>query len=265
MVIPIYIVDTFTKKRFSGNPAAVCPLSEWLDDDLLQSIASENNLSETAFFVKKGDFYELRWFTPVVEVNLCGHATLASAHVLFQHLNYQNSKIIFQTKSGKLLIKRTQELYIMDFPAIYATPQKSIKLLEQCLRATPTEVLMGGEFYLAVFKNAAEIKKLDPDFVLMNKLEKAVIATSKGSGEVDFVSRFFAPNFGIPEDPVTGSAHSALVPFWSGQLGKTTFYAQQLSKRGGELYCEYQGDRIIIGGKAITYSIGQIFFEKDQT
>jgi PhzF family phenazine biosynthesis protein len=263
MEIPIYIVDAFTEKNFSGNPAAVCPLSEWLEDNLLQSIAFENNLSETAFFVKNGDIYQLRWFTPQVEVDLCGHATLASAHVLFEHLSYKGSQIVFETKSGQLIVKREKELYLMDFPVISTTPDTSPKILEQCLGARPVEVLKGSWFYLAILENKDEIKRLDPDFNLMKKMEKAVIITSKGSDSIDFVSRCFAPHEGIPEDPVTGSSHCALVPFWSGKLHKTTFYAQQLSKRGGELYCEYLGNRVIIGGKAVTFSIGQILLKKN--
>jgi PhzF family phenazine biosynthesis protein len=263
MEVPIYIVDAFTENRFSGNPAAVCPLSEWLDEDLLQAIASENNLSETAFFIERGDVYELRWFTPEVEVDLCGHATLASAHVLFEHLNYSKPQIVFETKSGRLVVERKKELYIMDFPAISTTPVKSPKILKQCLRAVPTEVEKGSWFYLAVFEDEDDVKRLYPDFNMMKKLEKAVIVTSKGRDSVDFVSRCFAPNEGIPEDPVTGSSHCALVPFWSNRLNKTSFYAKQLSKRGGELHCEYLGDRVIIGGKAVTFSIGRIILEKD--
>ncbi|KPL15745.1 MAG: isomerase [Bacteroides sp. SM23_62] len=261
--VPIYIVDAFTEERFKGNPAAVCPLSEWLDDDLLQSIASENNLSETAFFVKNGDIYELRWFTPKVEVDLCGHATLASAHILFEHLGHKNAQIVFETKSGRLTVKRNKELYLMDFPAINTTPEKSPKILEQCLGEKPTEVLMGPGLYLVVFDNEELIKGIDPDFNLMEDLKKDVIVTARGHDGKDFVSRCFAPHLGIPEDPVTGYAHCVLAPFWAGRLGKTTFYAQQLSKRGGELYCEYTGDRVIIGGKAVTFSLGRIILEKD--
>jgi PhzF family phenazine biosynthesis protein len=264
MEIPVYIVNAFTEKRFGGNPAAVCPLQEWLDDDLLQSIASEHNLSETAFFVRKGNIYELRWFTPEVEVDLCGHATLATAHVLFEHLDCKDSQITFETKSGRLIVKRNKELYLMDFPVIRTTPQKIPKALEQCLGSRPTEILMGSWLYLAVFENDEKIKSLNPDFDLMKKLEKDVIVTAKGRDTIDFVSRYFAPCVGIPEDPVTGSAHCALVPFWSGKLNKTTFYARQLSKRGGELYCEYLGDRVIIGGKAITFSIGRIILENNR-
>jgi PhzF family phenazine biosynthesis protein len=263
MEIPIYIVDAFTETMFKGNPAAVCPLLEWLDDDLLQSIACENNLSETAFFVKQGEIYELRWFTPQVEVDLCGHATLASAHVIFKHLDYKNSQIVFETKSGQLIVKRNKELYLMNFPALSATLVKSPKILEQCLGEKPIEVLMGSWFYLGVFENDEKIKRIEPDFDLMKELEKDVIITAIGRDGKDFVSRCFAPNVGIPEDPVTGSAHCALAPFWAAKLGKTKFNAQQLSKRGGELYCEYIGDRVIIGGKAITFSHGKIILEKD--
>ena len=263
METPIYIVDAFAERKFSGNPAAVCPLSEWLNDDLMQSIAFENNLSETAFFVKNGDVYELRWFTPEVEVDLCGHATLASAHVIFEHLDHKNSQVVFETKSGRLIVKRNKELYLMDFPAIDSSPEKLPKILEQSLGARPIEVEKGYWFYLAVFEHEDDIKRLNPDFNLMKKLENAVIVTSKGNDRFDFVSRCFAPNDGIPEDPVTGSAHCALVPFWSKKLSKTTFYAKQVSRRGGELYCEYLGDRVVIGGKAMTFSIGRIIIEKD--
>ena len=263
MKVPIYIVDAFTEEMFKGNPAAVCPLSEWLDDDLLLSIAAENNLSETAFFVKNGNVYQLRWFTPEVEVDLCGHGTLASAHVLFQHLGYNNSELVFETKSGRLTIKRNKDLYLMDFPALSTTPVKAPKILDQCLGEKPVEVLSGSWLYLVLFENDEKIKRLDPDFNLMKKLDKVVVVTAKGVGNTDFVSRCFAPNVGIPEDPVTGSSHCALVPFWSDKLGKSTFYAQQLSNRGGELYCEYIGDRVSIGGRAVTYSQGKILFEID--
>jgi len=259
--IPVYIVDAFTEKHFSGNPAAVCPLHEWLNDSILQSIAFEINLSETAFFVTKGKIYELRWFTPEVEVDLCGHGTLAAAHVIFNHLNYANSQIEFDTKSGRLTVGRNKELYLMDFPSIVTTPQEYPEILEQSLGAKPDEVFVGSWLYLAIYENGDVIKDLDPDFELMEKLDKAVVVTAKGYEDIDFVSRCFSPDVGIPEDPVTGSAHCALVPYWSGRLNKTTFYARQLSRRGGELYCEYAGERVIIGGKAVTFSIGQIMLE----
>ena len=256
--VSVYIVDAFTGNHLRGNPAAVCPLHDWLNDSILQSIASEINLSETAFFVKKGNVYELRWFTPEVEVDLCGHGTLATAHVIFEHLNYRNTQIEFETKSGRLIVSRKKELYLMDFPVINTIPQEPPELLAESLGEEPTEVLGGSWLYLAVFGNDKVIKDLDPDFELMEKLGKAVVVTAKGYDNIDFVSRCFSPDVGIPEDPVTGSAHCALVPYWSARLNKTTFIARQLSKRGGELYCEYAGERVIIGGKAVTFSIGRI-------
>lgn len=262
MKIPLYTIDAFTEKQFAGNPAAVCPLLKWLSDDILQSIAAENNLSETAFFVRNSDIYELRWFTPTVEVDLCGHATLASAHVIFTHLDYTGQILTFKTNSGNLYVKKKNDVYLLDFPPYKITPIKSPQIIEQCLGTAPAETFKGPWFHLAVFENEETIKKLNPDFNLMEKNGIDVIVTSKGSGEIDFVSRCFVPNEGIPEDPVTGSAHCALVPYWSDKLGKTNFHARQVSKRGGELYCEYQGDRVIIGGKAVTYSIGHIILDK---
>jgi PhzF family phenazine biosynthesis protein len=261
MDVPVYIVDAFTDKPFSGNPAAVCPLPEWINDSILQNIAAEINLSETAFFVKRGEVYELRWFTPEVEVDLCGHGTLAAAHVIFDHLNYGNSQIEFATKSGGLTVSRNKELYLMDFPSIVTTPQEYPEILEQSLGAEPDEVLVGSWLYLAVYEDGNVIGNLDPDLVLMEKLGKAVVVTAKGSDDIDFVSRCFSPDVGIPEDPVTGSAHCALVPYWSARLNKTTFFARQLSRRGGELYCELAGERVIIGGKAVTFSIGRIIMD----
>jgi len=259
--VPVYIVDAFTENHFSGNPAAVCPLHEWLNDSILQSIAFEINFSETAFFVKRGDVFDLRWFTPEVEVDLCGHGTLATAHVIFEHLDYGNSQIVFDTKSGRLIVKRDKELYMMDFPSIATTPQKCPEILERSLGEKPGEVLVGSWLYLAVYEDGDIVKDMDPDLELMEKLGKAVVVTAKGYDDIDFVSRCFSPDVGIPEDPVTGSAHCALVPYWSARLNKTTFFARQLSKRGGELYCEYLGERVIIGGKAITFSIGRIILD----
>jgi PhzF family phenazine biosynthesis protein len=261
--IPIYIIDAFTDKRFSGNPAAVCTLSEWLEDDVLQSIASENNLSETAFFVKEGGIFNLRWFTPEVEVDLCGHATLASAYVIFKYLGYEHSEIVFETKSGRLKVKKDNDILLMEFPALETSPIEIPETLTQCLGVKPKEVLQGSWLYLAVFENEGEIKKISPDFSLMKKLDKDVVVTAKGNDSADFVSRCFAPSVGIPEDPVTGSSHCALVPYWSEKLMKNKFRASQLSKRGGELYCEYVGDKVIIGGKAVTYSIGRIMLEDE--
>jgi PhzF family phenazine biosynthesis protein len=261
--IPIYIIDAFTDKRFSGNPAAVCPLSEWLEDDVLQSIASENNLSETAFFVRDEGIFNLRWFTPEVEVDLCGHATLASAYVIFKHLKYEHSEIVFETKSGRLTVKKDNNILLMEFPALETSPIEVPEILTQCLGIKPKEVLQGSWLYMAVFENEGEIKKISPDFSLMKKLDKDVVVTAKGNDSADFVSRCFAPSVGIPEDPVTGSSHCALVPYWSEKLMKSKFKALQLSKRSGELYCEYLGDKVIIGGKAVTYSVGRIILEDE--
>ena len=256
--IPIYIIDAFTEKLFGGNPAAVCPLKAWPGDDLLQAIAAENNLSETAFFVREGSIFHLRWFTPKVEVDLCGHATLASAHVIFEHLHYEGLEIAFETKSGQLKVKKENDLLIMDFPAIKTTNVEIPDQLKESIGAAPIEVFQGSRSYIAVFTTEQEIRLLKPDFSLMLTMGMDVIATAEGDGEIDFVSRFFAPNVGIPEDPVTGSAHCALVPYWRERLDKTSFHALQVSQRGGELFCEYKGGRIIIGGKAVTYSIGNI-------
>jgi PhzF family phenazine biosynthesis protein len=261
--VPIYIVDAFTEISFKGNPAAVCPLSKWLDDDLLQSIASENNLSETAFFVRNRDIYELRWYTPEVEVDLCGHGTLAAAHVLYEHLDYNNSQIVFETKNERLIVKRGNGLYLMDFPAINTTPVTFSDKLEQCLGEKPIEVYMSPLMYLAVFDSDKKIEKINPDFELMKEFAIDVIITAKGGEGVDFVSRCFAPSVGIPEDPVTGSAHCVLAPYWSKKSGKTKFNARQLSNRGGEIFCEYIDDRVIIGGKAVTYSQGKIILDRD--
>jgi PhzF family phenazine biosynthesis protein len=261
--IPIYIVDAFTEIIFKGNPAAVCPLSEWLDDSILQSIASEINLSETAFFVRKQDICELRWFTPEVEVDLCGHGTLAAAHVLFEHLNFNNSQIVFETKSGQMTVRRENGLYLMDFPVIRVNPFNQQELLEQCLREKPLEVYTSSLMYLAVFDSEEKIKNMAPDLELMRELAIDLIVTARGLEGVDFVSRCFAPSVGIPEDPVTGSAHCVLAPFWADKMEKTTFYARQLSKRGGDIFCEYLEDRVIIGGKAVTFSTGKIMLDSD--
>jgi PhzF family phenazine biosynthesis protein len=231
--MPIYIVDAFTDKVFSGNPAAVCPLQEWLSDDVLQSIAFENNLSETAFFVKDNDMYQLRWFTPETEVDLCGHATLASAYVIFEHLNFQGPTIVFDTKSGRLTVWKKNDILYMDFPAIATSPVEIPDSLVKSLGVKPEEVLKGPELYLAVFENEDEIKAIKPDFGFMEKLDKSIIVTAKGNNSIDFVSRFFAPNVGIPEDPVTGFAHCALVPYWAGKLKKTDFQAFNYQGAGG--------------------------------
>ncbi len=259
MNIRLYQVDAFAEKIFSGNPAAVCPLSEWIPDNVMQDIAMENNLAETAFFVKKGDRYEIRWFTPAVEVDLCGHATLASAHVLFNHEGHKEDKITFYShRSGVLTVTREKQMLTLDFPA---DTLKQINILDEHWKgigAKPVELYRGKTDFLMVFENESQIKSLKPDFKILNELDcRGVIATAKGD-QVDFVSRFFAPQSGIDEDPVTGSAHTSLTPYWSKKLGKKILSAIQLSKRRGILTCTDNGDRILISGQARLYLSGEI-------
>ncbi len=257
MKIKIFQVDAFTSRLFSGNPAAVCPLNHWLKDDTMQAIATENNLSETAFFVKEGNSFSIRWFTPGVEVNLCGHATLASGHVLFNHLNYSGNRIEFQSKSGPLSVHNTDDLLTLDFPASpYMKIDPSSELID-ALGKTPVETYRSDD-YLVLLDSEEEVREIIPDFNLLTKLDaRGIIITAPGI-ESDFVSRFFAPAVGINEDPVTGSAHTLLTPFWAEKLGKNKLTARQLSLRGGELYCKHLGDRVEISGRAITYLIGEI-------
>lgn len=259
MKIRQFVVDAFADQLFAGNPAAVCPLTEWLPDALLQTIASENNLSETAFFVPEADHFRLRWFTPAAEVPLCGHATLASAHVLFTHLGFAADRIRFNTLSGMLEVARLPEgVYQLDFPARHAKPCAiEIGQIEAALHARPLEVLE-TDVCLAVFAHEDIIRTLNPDIAAIQALpHRAVIVTAPGL-KADFVSRFFAPKMGIPEDPVTGSAHCVLTPFWAQRLGKTRLQAQQLSARGGKLLCEWRDPRVTIAGKAFTFLEGEI-------
>ncbi len=257
MKIPIYQVDAFTDKIFGGNPAAVCPLREWLPDETMQSMGEENNLSETAFFLRKGAVYEIRWFTPKVEIQLAGHPTLATAHVIFQHLGYSKPKIIFQSKGGELRASKKDDLIFLDFPAFNLTPVEAPQALLRGLGRRPAEVLKGRD-YFAVFESEEEVRGIDPNFAELNKLDcLGIIITARGS-KSDFVSRFFAPRAGVLEDPVTGSAHTLLIPFWSKRLHKKTLHAFQVSKRGGELFCEHLDDRVLIGGRAVTFFRGTI-------
>ncbi|MDH7604227.1 MAG: PhzF family phenazine biosynthesis protein [Melioribacter sp.] len=259
MILPIYQVDAFTGKIFSGNPAAVIPLEEWLDDKVLQSIAMENNLSETAFFVKKGDKYHIRWMTPQSEVPLCGHATLASSFVLFNFIEKDKDKIIFTSKSGDLIVERNGDLLTLDFPANKPHTANQPYELNECFQKIPIEVLENGLFLFIVFDDEDFIKNYLPDFNLIRKLHKhGVIITAK-SKTVDFVSRVFVPNEGVDEDPVTGSAHTVLTPYWSEKLNKKKLIAHQVSKRGGELFCENMGERVKISGKAVLYMTGNIY------
>lgn len=257
MRIPIYQVDAFTSRVFAGNPAAICPLERWLPDATLASIATENNLSETAYFVKAASGFELRWFTPAVEVDLCGHATLASAWVLFHELGFMGPAITFHTKSGELTVERKGEMLEMDFPA---RPPQQVPVdpaLLAALGGSPTNVLAARD-YLVEYGSEAEVRALNPDFKALAGVDRfAVIATAKGD-TVDFVSRFFAPARGVPEDPVTGSAHTTLVPYWADKLGKDVLHARQISRRGGELYCQMRGDRVRISGRGALFLRGEI-------
>jgi len=259
MKIPLYQVDAFTSTVFSGNPAAVCPLERWLDDEILAAIAAENNLSETAFFVKQNENYELRWFTPKAEVDLCGHATLASAFVIFKFLDSQKTALSFQTKkSGTLVVRKENNLLAMDFPARAPSPCNVPEALLQAFSFTPEQVFLSRD-YLIVFETEDQIKMLNPDIDKFMQLDSlGVIVTAPGE-KADFVSRFFAPKVGVAEDPVTGSAHSTLIPYWSKRLNKKKLHAFQLSQRGGELFCEDLGERVKISGEAVLYSAGEIF------
>ncbi|MFZ5572996.1 MAG: PhzF family phenazine biosynthesis protein [Thermodesulfobacteriota bacterium] len=259
MKIPFYQVDAFTSRIFGGNPAAVCLLDSWPDNGLLQEIAAENNLSETAFLVKKSKGrYALRWFTPAVEIDLCGHATLASAFVVFSFLDKSLSVVDFVTASGLLSVSRSNDLLSMDFPSRPASPAETPPLLARALGAEPLAVFRSRDL-LAVFEAEAVIRDMQPDFDQLKQIRDAfaVIVTAPGD-QSDFVSRFFAPNAGIPEDPVTGSAHCTLIPYWAGQLKKTELHALQLSRRGGELFCEDLGDRVKISGYAALYAEGEL-------
>lgn len=261
MNIPLYQVDAFTDHLFGGNPAAVCPLEEWLDKQTMQNIAAENNLSETAFFVKKGEGFEIRWFTPTVEVDLCGHATLASAHVIFNFLDFKGEVIKFQSQSGELRVTRSGDLLTLDFPSDKSEPMEIPGQLAEALNAAPGAVYRSREL-LVLFEKEEDIVSISPDFSLLSDVltsldHTGMIVTAPGE-QSDFVSRFFAPPEGIDEDPVTGSAHTILAPFWAERLDKKSLHAYQLSRRKGELFCELAGDRVLISGKAVTYLKGEI-------
>ena len=252
MQIPYFHVDAFTRRVFAGNPAGVCLLEAWPEDGLLQSIAAENNLPETAFVVPDGSSFALRWFSPRLEIDLCGHATLAAAFVLNLTGRAPGGPIRFATRSGLLTVDKKDDLLLMDFPARPAAPCPAPAELLPGLGAAPQEVYKARD-YLAVFAQEEEIAALTPDFAQLSRLDcLGVIATAPGR-EVDFVSRFFAPRAGIPEDPVTGSSHCTLIPFWAGRTGKNQLSARQLSPRGGELSCEHHGERVRIGGHAVLY------------
>lgn len=257
----IYQVDAFTNNRFKGNPAAVVPLREWLSDELLQAIAAENNLSETAYFIKKDDQYHIRWFTPKFEVNLCGHATLAAAHVIWQSLKYDKPELQFQSKSGPLTVSFSDDYYTLNFPTDQLSSIELPTVLKDSLNTSIIETFRGRDDFLVVIESMETLQQLKPDFNLMGQYQvRGLVVTSKGT-EVDFVSRCFYPYYGVNEDPVTGSAHTSLAPYWSNKLGKTEMTAQQISERGGFLKINYLGDRTAISGQAVTYLKGQIFID----
>ncbi len=257
MNLPLYQIDAFTNCLFGGNPAAVVPMNEWLDDKLLQGIAAENNLAETAFVIPKADVCPLRWFTPAVEIDLCGHATLAAAHVLLHHYFPSRQQITFSTRSGNLIVTRDGEILAMDFPSRPGRPVEVTDALVSALGVTPREAFLARDL-LAVFDSEAEIRDFRPDSQRIASLEAFALIVSAPGTNADFVSRFFAPKAGIPEDPVTGSSHCTLIPYWAARLAKPRLVARQLSARGGELYCELRGDRVIIGGKTVEYLRGEI-------
>jgi predicted PhzF superfamily epimerase YddE/YHI9 len=259
MRLPLYQVDAFTDTLFGGNPAAVCPLESWLPDRTMQAIAAENNLSETAFFVRDGGDYALRWFTPTVEVDLCGHATLASGHVVMSFIEPQRGSVSFRTvKAGTLVVARRAGMLVMDFPARPAIPADPPAGLLAALGGSPREVLRARD-YLVVYDSAAKIATLKPDLAALAKVECwAAIVTAPGENGIDFVSRFFAPAQGVPEDPATGSSHTTLTPYWAKRLGKTALEARQLSRRSGALRCTLDGDRVSIAGRAVLYLEGHI-------
>ncbi len=261
MKYTIYQADAFADKLFTGNPAAVIPLKNWMDERLMQQVAMENNLAETAFFVpvkdKKAD-YDIRWFTPEMEINLCGHATLAAAWVIFERIKAKKKKVVFRSKSGLLTVTRRKKILELDFPS---WPPERINEYPGDLLASLGNPEIAGVYrnreYIVELMNEEAVKNCRPDFSLMKKVDRMVIITAPGK-ETDFVSRFFAPSAGIDEDPVTGSAHSQLIPFWSAKLGKTTMTARQLSRRGGSLVCEQRGDRVMMGGNCVFYMKGEI-------
>lgn len=259
MKLPIFQVDAFTDCIFGGNPAAVCPLESWLSDEVMQRIAAENAVAETAFFVPSNHSFEIRWFTPEIEMDLCGHATLAAAHVIARHLDDPRSPIQFQSKSGKLTVAIDQKLLTLDFPARKPKSCEAPQIILDAIQPKPIEILKSRD-YILVFEDEAVIRHLQPNQIVLNQINLdpgGVIVTAPGN-DVDFVSRFFTPQASIFEDPVTGSAHCSLIPYWSEKLGKNSLVALQLSPRGGTLFCKNRGERVSIAGEAVTYLEGQI-------
>ncbi len=260
MKLKLYQLDAFASRLFEGNPAAVCPLDYWLDDAVLQNIASENNLSETAFFVKQGDAYDLRWFTPSSEVKLCGHATLASACVIFNELDPTADTIRFNTQSGELSVSRQGELLSLDFPSQPPQHCEMPPALSDAINITPVECLKHHD-YILVFESEHEVRNLVADYRLLSTLDLRGVCVTAPGDTLDFVSRFFAPKYAIDEDPVTGSSFTQLTPYWSTRLGKLCLQAKQISPRGGEVECELMGDRVRISGKVTKYMDATIYLD----
>lgn len=261
MTLTLYQVDAFAEKLFTGNPAAIVPLQEWIPESLMQNIAMENNLAETAFFVPRGNDYDIRWFTPMSEINLCGHATLASAFVLYTFLGSKANRLTFHSKSGPLYIHREGDFIFLDFPSW--KPERVENYPDKLIRSLGDPEIAGvykHRDYLVELLNEKAVRECRPDFIMMKTIGEQVIISAPGqvNSNTDFVSRFFAPNIGIDEDPVTGSSHSQLIPFWSYKLGKEKMNAKQLSMRGGELICEAKGERVLMGGKCVFYMRAEI-------
>lgn len=259
MTIDIYQIDTFTKNIFEGNPATVCPLKNWISDDLMQKIAFENNLSETAFFVQEDETFNIRWFTPTNEVDLCGHATLASAFVIFEYLNYQKNEIVFNSKSGVLKVKKFDDFYQLDFPTQKIEKiDTPIKLVE-AFGKTPKECYLSMDI-IVIYDDEKDVLNAQPNLEILKTIEldhRGIIITAK-SQKYDFICRFFAPNYGVDEDPVTGSAFTQLVPYWKMVMNKDSFISKQVSQRGGDLFCKYENSRVKISGYAVKYLYGKI-------
>jgi PhzF family phenazine biosynthesis protein len=255
----IFQIDAFTSRRFAGNPAAVMPMDVYLEDTVLQAIAAENNLAETAFLVPEHGDYRLRWFTPTTEVPLCGHATLASAVVVMERLEPGRKTVVFHSASGPLTVKRTATGYVMDFPVRLSEPVSTPAGLAEALGAVPIEVFVNEFNYMAVLESPRVLRDLAPEMTALVRMDRpGVIVTAPGDGTYDFISRYFAPAKGIPEDPVTGAAHCMLAPYWARRLGKTEFHAFQASQRGGEIICRLVHDRIELEGNCVFYLEGHV-------
>jgi len=262
MKLELYQIDSFTEEIFHGNPACVVPLKSWLPDETLLKIARENAVAETAFFIDNGDSIHLRWFTPEIEMDLCGHATLATAHCLVSHLNYKTGRIVFETQAGELKVEVKDGVYYMDFPSRMPAPSTLPDIISRSLNIQPKKVLKSRD-YILVYDAEEDIKNIKIErsiFDLINLDPGGVVVTAEGT-DSDFVSRYFTPQSTILEDPVTGSAYCSLIPLWSARLGKNKLFSRQLSERGGQLYCENKNERVIVAGKARTYALGQIWIE----